>query len=157
MYGQCVYTWIFYRITVSLAVGTYIGVACDFSARFDQLLKTYLKLNLAEVLTSGILLFCFGTFSLEEQVMCTPYGDNTYLLTHDTLYFVNTTVIASIFGWGMVFAAPALFVLQGTIYLLPLLVRDLLSDRLRNEISINVGALIACSGFSILMKKNYYT
>ena len=83
---------------VSLAIGTYLGVVCNISGRFDGLVKRYSKSNLAEGLTTGILLFCFGTLSMVGPAMSALYGDNTYLFTNATLDFVTSMVLASTYG-----------------------------------------------------------
>ena len=142
---------------ISLALGTFCGTACDLSGHFDRLVKKFSKSNLAEGLSTGILLFCFGTLSMVGPVMSALYDDHTYLFTNATLDFVTSMVLSSTYGIGMVFAAPVLFCFQGSIYLVTTMVGDVLSDELMNEISIIGGVLIASSGFSILQKKNYHT
>ena len=142
---------------ISLAVGTFCGAACDISGRFERLVKKFSKSNLAEGLSTGILLFCIGTLSMVGPVMSALYGDNTYLFTNATLDFVTSMVLASTYGFGMVFAAPVLFLFQGSIYLITTLAGNVLSDALMNEISIIGGVLIASSGFSILQKKSFHT
>ena len=142
---------------VSMALGTLCGTACDFSNRFNRLVKRFSKSNLAEGLSTGILLFCIGTLSMVGPIMSALYGDNTYLFTNATLDFVSSMVLASTYGFGMAFAAPVLFLFQGSIYLITTLVGDVISDALMNEMSIVGGVLIASSGFSILQRKDYHT
>ena len=120
-------------------------------------MKHFSKSNLAEGLSTGILLFCIGTLSMVGPVMSALYGDNTYLFTNATLDFVTSMVLASTYGIGMVFAAPVLFLFQGSIYCITVLAGNVLSGELMNEISIIGGVLIASSGFSILQKKDYHT
>ena len=142
---------------VSLAIGTLFGTVCDFSGRFNRLVKHFSKSNLAEGLSTGILLFCIGTLSMVGPIMSALYGDNTYLFTNATLDFITSMVLASTYGIGMAFAAPVLFLFQGSIYLITTLVGNVISDSLMNEVSIVGGVLIASSGFSILQKKDYHT
>ena len=142
---------------ISLAIGTFCGAACDISGRFHRLVKHFSKSNLAEGLSTGILLFCIGTLSMVGPIMSALYGDNTYLFTNATLDFVTSMVLASNYGIGMVFAAPVLFLFQGSIYFTTVLAGNVLSDELMNELSIIGGVLIASSGFSILQKKDYHT
>lgn len=142
---------------ISLAIGSIIGTACNFSERFHRLVSHFSSSNLAEGLSTGILLFCIGTLSMVGPIMSALYGDNTYLYTNATLDFVSCTVLASTYGFGMIFAAPVLFLFQGTIYTITLLAGDVISEDLMNELSIVGGVLIASSGFSILQKKDYHT
>ena len=142
---------------VSLAIGSLLGAACDLSNRFRRLVSVFAKSNLAEGLSTGILLFCIGTLSMVGPVMSALYGDNTYLFTNAMLDFVSATILASSYGFGMALAAPVLFLFQGSIYMVTLLAGNIISEELMNEISIVGGVLIASSGFSILQKKDYHT
>ena len=142
---------------LSLAIGTLCGVVCDLSGRFHKLVNRYSKSQLAEGLSTGILLFCIGTLSMVGPVMSALYGDNTYLFTNATLDFVTSMVLASTYGIGMALAAPVLFLFQGSIYLVTVLAGNVISEGLMNEISIIGGVLITSSGFSILQQKDYHT
>ena len=142
---------------VSLAVGTLCGTFFNLSIRFKQLVGRFSKSNLAEGLSTGILLFCIGTLSMVGPIMSALYGDNTYLYTNAALDFVSSMVLASTYGIGMALAAPVLFLFQGSIYLITLFAGNIISDELMNEISIVGGILIVSSGFSILQKKDYHT
>ena len=142
---------------VSMAVGSLIGSVLDLSVRFHRLVSHFSKSNLAEGLSTGILLFCIGTLSMVGPIMSALYGDNTYLYTNATLDFVSCAVLASTYGFGMALAAPVLLLFQGSIYTITILAGDVISDDLMNELSIVGGVLIASSGFSILQKKDYHT
>ena len=115
------------------------------------------KSDLAEGLSTGILLFCVGTLSMVGPVMSALYGDNTYLFANATLDLVTSAVLASTYGIGMVLAAPVLFCSQGLIYLVTSLAGDVIPDALMREISIVGGVLIASSGLGILKIKDCRT
>jgi uncharacterized membrane protein YqgA involved in biofilm formation len=83
-------------------------------------------------------------------VMSALHGDNTYLYTNATLDFVTSAVLASTYGYGMLWAAPVLFLWQGMFYLVATLSSDMISQSLMTELSIVGGVLIAASGMSIL-------
>lgn len=140
---------------VSMAIGTLAGTALNIAEKFNKLVKRISHSNLAEGLSTGILLFCVGTLSMVGPVMSALYGDNTYLFTNATLDLVTSAVLASTYGIGMALAAPVLFLFQGSIYLITLFAGNVISDELMTEISIVGGILIACSGFSILQQKDY--
>ena len=70
---------------------------------------------------------------------------------------MTSTVLASTYGIGMAFAAPVLFIWQGSIYLCASFLQGFLSDALMSEISVIGGFLIAASGFSILNVKDFKT
>lgn len=142
---------------VSLAIGSLMGTKLNLESHFQGLINRYSKSNLAQGLTTGLLLYCIGTLSIVGPVMSALYGDHTYLFTNATLDLVTSTVLAGTYGIGMVLAAPVLFLWQGSIYLLTCLAGPVISDALVTEISIVGGILIFCSGISILKIKEIKT
>ncbi len=142
---------------VSLAIGTLIGTILDLAGKFNRVMKRFSKSNLAEGLSTGILLYCVGTLSMVGPIMSALYGDNTYLFANATLDLVTSMVLASTYGIGMILAAPVLFLSQGSIYLLTSLAGNIISDELMGEVSIVGGVLIASSGLAILQIKDCKT
>ena len=142
---------------VSLALGTLVGTLLDIAGKFNRIVQHFSKSKLAEGLSTGILLYCIGTLSMVGPIMSALYGDNTYLFTNATLDLVTSTVLASTYGFGMILAAPVLFLFQGSIYLITSLAGDVISEELMNEISIVGGVLIASSGLAILEIKDCKT
>ena len=143
---------------VSLAVGSLVGYVLRLSERFSFLVEKLgkksgnikEKTSLAEGLSTGILLYCVGTLSMLGPVMSALNDDNTYLFTNATLDFVTSAVLASTYGFGMIWAAPVLFLWQGMFYLIAIFSSDFISQSLMAELSIVGGVLIAASGMSIL-------
>lgn len=142
---------------ISLAIGGLAGTMLNLDERFKKLSSRIGTSNLAQGLSTGILLYCIGTLSIVGPVMSALYGDNTYLFTNATLDLVTSAVLATTYGIGMLWAAPVLFLWQGAIYLLTLLAGDIIPAPLVTEISVVGGVLIAASGFSILGIKNCKT
>lgn len=143
---------------VSLAIGSLVGYVFRLSERFSFLVEKLgkksgnikEKSSLAEGLSTGILLYCVGTLSMLGPVMSALNDDNTYLFTNATLDFVTSAVLASTYGFGMIWAAPVLFLWQGMFYLIAIFSSDFISQSLMAELSIVGGVLIAASGMSIL-------
>ena len=143
---------------VCLAVGSLVGYMLRLSERFSFLVEKLgkksgnikEKSSLAEGLSTGILLYCVGTLSMLGPVMSALNDDNTYLFTNATLDFVTSAVLASTYGFGMIWAAPVLFLWQGMFYLVAIFSSDFISQSLMTELSIVGGVLIAASGMSIL-------
>ena len=117
---------------VSLAVGSLVGYMLRLSEKFSFLVEKLgkkrgnikEKSSLAEGLSTGILLYCVGTLSMLGPVMSALNGDNTYLFTNATLDFVTSAVLASTYGFGMIWAAPVLFLWQGMFYLIAIFSSD---------------------------------
>ncbi len=142
---------------ISLAIGGLAGTMLKLDERFKKLSSRIGTSNLAQGLSTGILLYCIGTLSIVGPVMSALYGDNTYLFTNATLDLATSAVLATTYGIGMLWAAPVLFLWQGAIYLLTVLAGDIIPTPLVTEISVVGGVLIAASGFSILGIKDCKT
>ncbi|MDR4435183.1 DUF554 domain-containing protein [Bacillus tequilensis] len=135
---------------VSLALGGLLGQSINLELRFTKLVNKFSKSNLAEGLSTAILLFCIGSLSILGPVEAALHGDYTYLLTNGLLDGITSIVLASTFGFGIAAAAIVLFAWQGSIYLFAKLMESALNTDLINEITIVGGILILSSGISIL-------
>ena len=137
-------------ITLVLSVLMTTGlVACGNSGNGSSNSEVQVK-RLGEGLSTGILLYCVGTLSMLGPVVSALQGDNTYLFTNATLDFVTSMVLASTYGWGMLWAAPVLFLWQGAFYAVASMSEDVIQQSLITELSIVGGILIFASGLSIL-------
>lgn len=150
---------------ISITLGTVVGYMLNFNGRFYRLVE-YLKKggdaegdrkSLASGLSTAILLYCIGTFSMLGPVLSALEGDNTYLYTNATLDLITSFVLASTYGIGMVWAAPVLFCWQGMFYLIAKISENAISQALVAELSIVGGVLIAASGFNLLELKHMKT
>ena len=142
---------------ISLAVGSLLGTMMDLNGKFQKLSSKFSSSRLGEGLSTGILLYCIGTLSILGPVKSALNGDHTYLFTNATLDFVTSTVLASTYGIGMALAAPVLFLWQGGIYCLALVLGNFMTPDMMTEISVVGGFLIASSGISILGIKDLKT
>lgn len=113
--------------------------------------------NLAEGITTAILLCCVGTLAMMGPVMSALYGDNTYLMTAATLNLVTMIVLASSYGFGTALTAIVVFIWMTSIYGIAMLSRNFISDELISEVSLVGGILIAASGLGILHIKDCKT
>ena len=146
---------------VSIALGALIGTVLNIDQRFkglvDRFDKSEDKGSLAKGLSTGILLYCIGTFSIVGPMLSALEGDNTFLYTNATLDLITSAVLAATYGIGMVWAAPVLFCWQGTFYLIAKLFGPIIPDTLVNEIITVGGTLIVASGLSLLNIKDCKT
>ena len=142
---------------VSLAVGGVLGQKLDLDGRFNTLVNRYSNGNLAEGLSTAILLFCIGTLSILGPIEAALNSNYTYLMANGMLDGITSIVLASTFGIGIMMAAIVLFFWQGSIYLLTSFMEASLSTGLLNEVSIVGGLLILASGLSILGIKKFKT
>nr|WP_318540226.1 DUF554 domain-containing protein [Terribacillus saccharophilus] len=142
---------------ISLAIGAIVGEKLDLDARFTNVVKKFSKSNLAEGLSTAILLFCIGSLSILGPVEAALHGNYSYLLANGMLDFVTSLVLASTFGFGIALSAGVLFLWQGSIYLVAKALESTVNMDLLNEVSIVGGVLIMASGLSILGIKKFKT
>lgn len=143
---------------VSLALGSLMGTILDLDGKFQKAVNHFsTKGKLAQGISTGVLLFCIGTLSILGPVNAALYQDYTFLFTNATLDLVTSCVLASAYGIGITICAGVLFIWQGSIYVLTLLLGNLIHTALMCEISIVGGFLIFCSGLSILEIKDIKT
>ncbi|MFI3129440.1 MAG: DUF554 domain-containing protein [Bacillota bacterium] len=141
----------------SLAIGSLLGSMIDLDKRFNSLVGKFSKTNIGEGLSTAIMLFCIGAFSILGPMRAALLQDYTYLFTNATLDFVTSFVLASTYGIGIIFSAVFLFVWQMSIYLFAVQLEPFLSGDLLTEIMIVGGFLIMASGLSILNIKKFKT
>ncbi|MCR8866662.1 DUF554 domain-containing protein [Priestia megaterium] len=142
---------------VSLALGGLIGEKINLEMRFNTLVNKFSKSNLAEGLSTAILLFCIGSLSILGPVEAALKGNYTYLLANGMLDGITSIVLASTFGIGIAASAIVLFAWQGSIYLAAKLMESSINTELLNEVTIVGGLLILSSGLSILGIKKFKT
>lgn len=140
-----------------LSVGGLLGTVLRLDERMERATSKMSTGNLAEGITTGVLLCCVGTLAMMGPVMSALYGDNAYLMTAATLNFVTMVVIASSYGFGTSLTAIVVFLWMSGIYVAALMSRTFISEELIGEVSIVGGILIAASGLGVMHIKDCKT
>ena len=145
---------------VSIAIGSVIGTALNLDGRFANMINKRSKsnnTNLADGLSTAILLYCIGPLAMLGPVISALKGDNTFLFTNATLDLVTSTVFASTYGIWVILAAPVLFCWQGLFYVVAKASSTAISEALMAELLIVGGLMIVASGLSLLKLKDCKT
>lgn len=140
-----------------LSIGGLVGTVLKLDQRMEKATQRISTSNLAEGITTGVLLCCVGTLAMMGPVMSALYGDNTYLMTAATLNLVTMIVVASSYGFGVSVTAIVVFLWMAGIYTIALLSRSFISEELIAEVSLVGGILIAASGLGVLHIKDCKT
>ncbi|MBR2262057.1 MAG: DUF554 domain-containing protein [Paludibacteraceae bacterium] len=149
---------------LSIAIGGLIGTKLNIENRINQISQN--NKGAVQGLTTGVLLYCIGTFSIVGPVLSAlspSHGwafdepDNTFLYTNATLDLVTSAVLAASYGRIMLLAAPILFCWQSLFYMIAYYFSAAMPEPMRIELSIVGGVLIISSGLSILNIKNCKT
>ena len=145
---------------ISIAVGAAIGELLDLDGhlnRFADGLERKFRKNgngktsIAEGFVTASLVFCVGAMTIVGSLNDGLTGDHQMLFTKATLDFVSSMVFASSMGIGVLLAAAAVFVIQGSIACLASLVAPLLqSGNTIAEMTVVGSVLIVGLGLNIL-------
>lgn len=150
---------------VSMSLGALAGTWLNLHARFQRFVRRLGRrrkrlvaeagtANLADGLSTAILLYCIGPLAMLGPVISALKGDHTFLYTNATLDLVSSIVFASTYGIGMVLAAPVLFAWQGLFYLIAKISSSAISEALMAELLIVGGMLIMASGLTLMRIKD---
>lgn len=142
---------------VSLALGSILGTFAKLEERFQNIVNTYGKSQLAKGLSTAILLFCIGTLSILGPIESALHNNHTFLFTNATLDFITAIVLSASYGYGIMLSALILFLWQSSIYLGAIYISHFLQGALLVELSIVGGILITASGLGILEIKDCKT
>ena len=145
---------------IAIAVGAAIGELLDLDGhlnRFADGLERKFRKNgggktsIAEGFVTASLVFCVGAMTIVGALNDGLTGDHQMLFTKATLDFVSSMVFASSMGIGVLLAAAAVFVIQGSIACLASLVAPLLqSGNTITEMTVVGSVLIVGLGLNIL-------
>lgn len=138
---------------ISLTIGALIGEGLQLQQKVNRKLSQQGDSNLANGLTTAVLLFCIGSLSILGPVQAAINQDYTFLITNGVLDGITSLVLSATFGYGIMWAAPVLFIWQGSIYAFAYLFQQSLQSELLVEPMIIGGILIFASGLSILKLK----
>ena len=142
---------------VSLALGGVVGQMLNLEDKFNSAVSKYSKGDLAQGLSTAILLYCIGTLSILGPVEAAVNQNYTYLITNGILDGITSIVLASTFGFGIALSAVAVFLWQGAIYVMALFMENAINTDIMNEVNIIGGILILMSGLGILNIKAFKT
>lgn len=146
---------------ISIAVGAVIGELCDLDGlltRFASWLESRFrrknngeKTSITEGFITASLVFCVGAMTIVGSLNSGLTGDHQMLYTKATLDFVSSMIFASSMGFGVLLAAGAVFVIQGSIACLASFVAPLLQHGNTITEMVVVGSvLIVGLGLNIL-------
>lgn len=145
---------------ISIAVGAVIGELLDLDGRLNRFAEGLEKKfqrsgggpSLAEGFVTASLVFCVGTMTIVGALNDGLTGNHEMLFTKATLDFVSSMIFASSLGIGVLTAAAAVFVIQGSIACLASLVAPILQQNPATipEMTVVGSVLILGLGLNLL-------
>ncbi len=146
----------------SLVIGGFIGQILDIEKCLDTLgekIKIIAKVKEDNLFVEGFvntsLIICIGAMAIVGSIQDGLKGDYSMLAAKSILDFVIVLVFASTYGLGVMFSAIPIFVYQGGITLLTVLIGPFLGNTLIDNLSFVGAALIFCVGVNIAFGKKF--
>lgn len=145
-------------VIICMVIGSLIGAAINIERRLDQLGAAIERRmsgskadgSIARGFVSASLLFCVGSMAIVGSMEDGLNGDSTTLIAKSVLDGVSAIFFASSMGIGVGLSAIAVFVYQGAISLLAMLVGPFLPEAVIVEMSSVGGLLIAGIGLNMI-------
>lgn len=140
----------------SLVLGGFAGEALNIEARLETVgekLKSAIRTKsdgrFVEGFVSASLIVCVGAMAIVGSIQDGLTGDHSMIFAKSVLDFVIVLVLASSTGVGAVFSALAIFVYQGALTLLGMVLGNFISAELIGQLSYIGSALIFCIGINL--------
>jgi len=99
-------------------------------------------------MVSGSLLFCVGAMTIVGSLNA-GFGDHTMLFIKSALDFVSAMMLSVTLGAGVMLSSVVVFVLQGTLALLAVLIRPYMGDALIGELTCTGSLMIVMIGLNM--------
>ena len=147
-------------LIMSILIGGVIGEALRLHDRLLWLgdaIKRRIKLGsekFTEGLVTAFLLFCVGSLTLVGSLEEGINQDPSLLYTKSMLDGFASIVLASAYGWGVLFSAVPLFLFQSSITLSAGWLEPYLSESVIHQLSATGGVLILGLGINLLEIKS---
>lgn len=148
------------RIVICLALGALVGEAVDIESRFERF-GEWLKRKTGNAkdkdfvngFVTASLTVCIGAMAIVGAIQDGISGDWSILATKAILDFVIIMVMTCSFGKGCMFSAIPVFLLEGAITLLAVLIKPLMTGDALKSLSLIGSILIFCVGLNLIWGK----
>ena len=148
------------RVVICLALGALIGEAVDIESRFERF-GEWLKRKTGNAkdkdfvngFVTASLTVCIGAMAIVGAIQDGISGDWSILATKAILDFVIIMVMTCSLGKGCMFSAIPVFVFEGAMTLLAVLIKPLMTDAALDSLSLIGSILIFCVGLNLIWGK----
>lgn len=147
-------------VVICLALGALAGEAVDIETRFERF-GEWLKRrtgnakdkNFVGGFVTASLTVCIGAMAIVGAMQDGISGDWSILATKAILDFVIILVMTCSLGKGCMFSAIPVFLLEGGMTLLAVLIKPLMTDAALERLSLIGSILIFCVGLNLVWGK----
>ena len=144
-------------MVVSLALGALVGELCNIEGLFERF-GQWLKVKTGNAkdpkfvdgFVTASLTVCIGAMAVVGAIEDGIAGNYSVLATKAVLDFIIVMVMACSLGWGCVFSALPVGVVEGLLTLLARLIRPIMTDVALGNLSFIGSVLIFCVGINLV-------
>ena len=142
---------------IALVLGTAIGTLIDIDGKLSSLgdkLQRKKDVGMAGTFSQGFvtasLLFCVGAMTIVGSMNAGISGDNQMLYTKAVLDLISSTMLAASLGMGVLCAAAFVFLFQGGLVALSMLLGSFLNEFAVNELICAGSVMIIALGLNLM-------
>ncbi len=147
-------------LTVCLALGTFLGEIIGIEELFERF-GAWLKKkthnendgNFVDAFVTTSLTVCIGAMAVVGSIEDGISGDFSVLAVKSILDFIMVMIMTSSMGKGSIFSAIPIFVIEGSITLLALLIKPLMTEAALAYLSMVGSVMIFCVGINLVFGK----
>lgn len=142
-------------LVLGAIVGTLLNIDGKLSALGDKLQKKNKKADsekstFSQGFVTASLLFCVGAMTIVGSMNAGISGDNQMLYTKSVLDLISSAMLAASLGVGVMFATVFVFVFQGLLVVLAMVLGSFLSDFAIAELVCAGSVMITALGLNLL-------
>ncbi len=145
-------------IIACMAVGAVIGEAIDLDKLINKIgqsienrfNKNGGNISIAKGFVSATLLFCVGAMTIVGSIDSGINGDNATLYSKSVIDCVAAMALTSSLGFGVIFSALSVLIIEGSLTLLATVVSPILTEYIISQMSVIGSLLIVALSFNML-------
>lgn len=149
-----------FLIIAALGLGALIGEIINIEGgfeRFGEWLKRKTRSegdgNFIDGFVSASFTVCIGAMAIVGSINDALYGDITVLVTKSVLDCIIIMTMAASLGKGTIFSAIPVFILQGSVTALSVLIKPIMTETALLYLSVVGNILIFCVGINLVFGK----
>ena len=141
---------------LSMVFGTIVGTLIDIDKRLERLGDNLAKKSKSKENTfsqgfvTASLLFCVGAMTIVGSMNAGITGDNEMLYTKSVLDLISSSMLAASLGFGVMCASVFVFVFQGVLVALSILLGSFLSEFAVAELICAGSVMITALGLNLI-------
>ncbi len=141
---------------LSMVFGTIVGTLIDIDKRLEKLGDNLAKKSknkentFSQGFVTASLLFCVGAMTIVGSMNAGITGDNEMLYTKSVLDLISSSMLAASLGFGVMCASVFVFVFQGILVALSMLLGSFLSEFAVAELICAGSVMITALGLNLI-------